>query len=91
MGRSVWVGSPRTASRRGLPRFGYNQEADRISTEFLSLVMEQDRKSRTIVEKYDLVRTADVSGEIRFGYRSNEASVGWTDAVFTARSVAGPR
>lgn len=41
---------------QGLRRYGYNQEADRISTEFLSLVLEQYRKSDTIVEKYDVVQ-----------------------------------
>jgi len=68
----------------GLRRYGYNQEADRISTEFLSLVLEQYRKSGTIVEKYDVVRrTAELGGKIRFGYRSNETGFGWTNAVFT--------
>lgn len=69
----------------GLRRYGYNTEADRISGEFLSLVLEQYRQSGTIVEKYDVVhRTSQLSGEIRFGYRSNEAGFGWTNAVFTA-------
>jgi alpha,alpha-trehalase len=69
----------------GLRRYGYNQEADRISIEFLSLVLEQYRNSGTIVEKYDVVRrTAELRGEIRFGYRSNEAGFGWTNATFTA-------
>ena len=69
----------------GLRRYGYNQEADRVSSEFLSLVVEQYRKSGTIVEKYDVVRrTAELRGEIRFGYRSNEAGFGWTNAAFTS-------
>jgi alpha,alpha-trehalase len=69
----------------GLRRYGYNQEADRISIEFLSLVLEQYRNSGTIVEKYDVVRrTAELRGEIRFGYRSNEAGFGWTNAAFAA-------
>ena len=68
----------------GLRRYGYNREADRISSEFLSLVLEQYRKSGTIVEKYDVVRrTMELSGEIHFGYRSNEAGFGWTNAAFT--------
>jgi alpha,alpha-trehalase len=76
---------------QGLRRYGYNQEADRISTEFLSLVIEQYRKSGTIVEKYDVVRrSAEVGNEIRFGYRSNEAGFGWTNAVFTALLDALP-
>jgi len=52
---------------------------------FLSLVRDEYLKSGTIVEKYDVVhRTAQVSGDIRFGYRSNEPGFGWTNAVFIA-------
>ncbi|HLK47643.1 MAG TPA: trehalase family glycosidase [Bryobacteraceae bacterium] len=75
----------------GLRRYGYNREADRISIEFLSLVLEQYRKTGAIVEKYDVVRrTSQLSGEIRFGYHSNEAGFGWTNAVFTALYDALP-
>ena len=76
---------------QGLRRYGYNQDADRISTEFLSLVRDEYRKSGRIVEKYDVVhRTADVGGEIHFGYRSNEAGFGWTNAAFTVLLDALP-
>jgi alpha,alpha-trehalase len=68
----------------GLRRYGYKAEADRISQEFLSLVLEQYQQSGIIVEKYDVVRrTSRVSGEIHFGYSSNEAGFGWTNGVFT--------
>jgi len=68
----------------GLRRYGYNAEADRISREFLSLVLEQYQQSGVIVEKYDVVRrTSRVSGEIHFGYSSNEAGFGWTNAAYT--------
>jgi alpha,alpha-trehalase len=68
---------------QGLRRYGYNTEANRISREFLSLVLEQYQQSGIIVEKYDAVRrTSRVSGEIHFGYSSNEAGFGWTNAVF---------
>lgn len=76
---------------QGLRRYGYDQDADRISSEFLSLVLEQYRKSGRIVEKYDVVhRTADVGGEIKFGYHSNEAGFGWTNAAFTVLLDALP-
>ncbi|HEY1241509.1 MAG TPA: trehalase family glycosidase [Bryobacteraceae bacterium] len=69
----------------GLRRYGYNREANRISNEFLSLVLDQYRKTGRIVEKYDVVhRTAELQGEIQFGYRTNEAGFGWTNAAFTA-------
>jgi alpha,alpha-trehalase len=76
----------------GLRRYGYNQDADRISTEFLSMVLEQYSKSGRIVEKYDVVRrNADLNGEIRFGYLSNEAGFGWTNAAVTALLDQLPR
>ena len=69
---------------QGLRRYGFSEAADRIAMKFLSLVRDEYLKSGTIVEKYDVVhRTAEVSGGIRFGYRSNEAGFGWTNAVFT--------
>ncbi len=69
----------------GLRRYGYSAEADRIATEFLSMVQEQYREHGIIVEKYDAVRRAiDVNRTIQFGYSSNEAGFGWTNAVFTA-------
>ncbi len=68
----------------GLRRYGYEKEADRISEEFLSMVAEQYKKEGTILEKYDVVRrSAELNREIRFGYRTNEAGFGWTNAVFT--------
>ena len=68
----------------GLRRYGYNTEADRISREFLSMVLEQYRERGIIVEKYDAVRRSmDVSRGIQFGYSSNEAGFGWTNGVFT--------
>jgi len=70
---------------QGLRRYGYRTEADRITREFLSLVLDQYRESGIIVEKYDAVRrTSRVSGNIHFGYSSNEAGFGWTNAAFTA-------
>jgi alpha,alpha-trehalase len=68
----------------GLRRYGYNEDADRISREFLSMVLEQYRERGIIVEKYDAVRRSiDVSRGIQFGYSSNEAGFGWTNGVFT--------
>ena len=75
----------------GLRKYGYATEADRISHEFLSLVEEQYQKDGIIVEKYDVVRRATALGaSIRFGYRTNEAGFGWTNAVFTRLSDALP-
>ena len=68
----------------GLRRYGYRAEADRIAEKFLSMVAEQYREHGTLVEKYDVVRrSVEVNREIRFGYHTNEAGFGWTNAVFT--------
>ncbi|HEX3879580.1 MAG TPA: trehalase family glycosidase [Bryobacteraceae bacterium] len=68
----------------GLRRYGYYPEADRVSGKFLSMVAEQYYSRGTILEKYDVVRrSAELNREIRFGYHSNEAGFGWTNAVFS--------
>jgi alpha,alpha-trehalase len=68
----------------GLRKYGYRKEADRISVNFLSMVAEQYLHTGMILEKYDVVRrSSELNREIRFGYRTNEAGFGWTNAVFT--------
>lgn len=68
---------------QGMRRYGYVEAADRITGKFLSLVLDDFLHSHRIVEKYDVVRRAsNVSASIGFGYRSNEAGFGWTNAAF---------
>jgi alpha,alpha-trehalase len=70
---------------QGLRRYGYRSDADRISEKFLSLVAREFAKYGTLEEKYDVVRgRVSVSGRLRYGYRTNEAGFGWTNAVFTS-------
>jgi alpha,alpha-trehalase len=70
---------------QGLRRYGFGAEADRVSVKFLSLMSQEFRKHGTLVEKYDVVRrSTDVTSRIHYGYRSNEAGFGWSNAVFTA-------
>jgi alpha,alpha-trehalase len=70
---------------QGLRRYGYRTDADRISKRFLSLVQQQFARHGAIEEKYDVVRRSDdVAPGLRYGYQSNEAGFGWTNAVFTA-------
>jgi len=67
----------------GLRRYGYNDDANRIARKFLSLVYREFRRTGTIVEKYDVERSsADIRGEVRYGYSSNEVGFGWTNGVF---------
>ena len=68
----------------GLRKYGYNEDADRISMKWLSLVRDEYRSHGYIVEKYDVVHGGkDVSSQIKFGYRTNEAGFGWTNTSFT--------
>ena len=70
---------------QALRRYGYRVEADRVSAKFLKLILSEYQKHGAIVEKYDVVRLrADIDRSIQFGYRTNEAGFGWTNAVFTA-------
>jgi alpha,alpha-trehalase len=68
----------------GLRRYGYEGEADRVSVNFLSLVLKDFIAHNTIVEKYDVTaRTSSLGAGLRFGYQSNEIGFGWTNAAFT--------
>ncbi len=69
---------------QGLRKYGYNEDADRISMKWLALIRDQYRAHGFIVEKYDVVHGGkDVSGQIQFGYRTNEVGFGWTNTSFT--------
>jgi alpha,alpha-trehalase len=71
----------------GLRRYGFNEDADRISRAFLSLVRESYQRDGVIVEKYDVTaRGTSTAGAIRFGYHTNEPGFGWTNAVYTRLS-----
>jgi len=68
----------------GLRRYGHEAEALRISENYLSMIQQEFARFGNIEEKYDVVRrSAHVSRTLRFGYRTNEAGFGWTNAVFT--------
>jgi alpha,alpha-trehalase len=68
---------------QGLRRYGYNKEADRITTNFLSTILKEFIQHNTIVEKYDVERReSEVSAGLKFGYKSNEIGFGWTNAAF---------
>ena len=66
----------------GLRRYGFNNDADRISRKFLAMVIRDFREHGTIKEKYDVVTAkSDLGAGLRFGYGSNEAGFGWTNAA----------
>jgi len=69
---------------KGLRRYGYAKEADRLTTNFLSMILKDFTEHNTIVEKYDVERRSSQLGAgIKFGYTANQIGFGWTNAAFT--------
>lgn len=66
---------------QAMRRYGYNNDADRISAHFLSLILAGFLQTHSIVEKYDVVQRS-TGVNVAFGYRSNEIGFGWTNAAF---------
>ncbi|MFZ2281232.1 MAG: trehalase family glycosidase [Prosthecobacter sp.] len=65
----------------GLHRYGYRHEARRIARRFVTLVINEFRRTGLLFEKYDVENmTSDVQGKIIFGYPTNEPGFGWTNA-----------
>jgi alpha,alpha-trehalase len=65
----------------GLRRYGFHEDADRISFEFASTVAENYVKQGYIVEKYNaLTRSTDAS--VSTGYLTNVVGFGWTNAAY---------
>ena len=65
----------------GLRRYGYDVEADRISSKFLATVVQNFLLDHTIREKYDVVTRSDIT-HIEAGYKQNVTGFGWTNGVF---------
>jgi alpha,alpha-trehalase len=65
----------------GLRRYGFEDQANRLSYAFLSNVAENFRRDGTIREKYDAVhRSAEAA--VKSGYSINVIGFGWTNGVF---------
>jgi alpha,alpha-trehalase len=67
----------------GIRRYRFNEEADRVSYEFLSTVAENFRRDGTIREKYNAV-TRSSETQVTAGYHMNIVGFGWTNGVFLA-------
>ncbi len=65
----------------GLRRYGFNDDANRISYKFLSTIAENFRRDGTIREKYNVVNRSSESN-IQAGYNQNVIGFGWTNAAF---------
>src|SRR6202051_896702 len=65
----------------GMRHYGHNVEADRVSAEFLSTVLENFQRDKTIREKYNVV-TRSSETNVKVGYAANVIGFGWTNGVF---------
>jgi alpha,alpha-trehalase len=65
----------------GIRKYGFAAEADRVSYEFLSNVLENFRRDGTIREKYNAV-TRSSETAVTAGYKVNIVGFGWTNAAF---------
>jgi alpha,alpha-trehalase len=65
----------------GLRQYGFNDDANRISYNFLATIADNFRHDGTIREKYNVVTRSSAS-EVRAGYRQNVIGFGWTNAAF---------
>ncbi len=73
----------------GMRRYGYKNDADRASYEFLSTVAENFRRDGTIREKYNVV-TRSSEAHVAAGYQQNVVGFGWTNGAFLALLHALP-
>ena len=67
----------------GLRRYGFAQDANRLSAEFLTTVLLNFRRDGTIREKYNVV-TGSSETHVQAGYTQNVVGFGWTNGVFLA-------
>jgi alpha,alpha-trehalase len=65
----------------GMRRYGHNAAADRVSTEFLSTVLQNFERDKTIREKYNVV-TRSAETNVTVGYAANVIGFGWTNGAF---------
>jgi alpha,alpha-trehalase len=73
----------------GLRRYGFEEDANRLSYKFLSMVTENFLRDGTIREKYDAV-TRSSETQVTAGYHMNIVGFGWTNGVFLALLHALP-
>jgi alpha,alpha-trehalase len=73
----------------GLRKYGFNNDANRISYKFLSTVAENFRRDGTIREKYNVI-TRSSESHVEAGYNQNVVGFGWTNGAFLALLRALP-
>jgi alpha,alpha-trehalase len=65
----------------GMRRYGFDDDANRCSYEFLSDVLKNFRRDHTIREKYNVVTSSDET-QVTVGYAKNQIGFGWTNGAF---------
>jgi alpha,alpha-trehalase len=65
----------------GMRRYGFAADADRVTYNFLSMVLEDFATDRYIREKYNVVKRTSATRIVR-GYSENVIGFGWTNGVF---------
>ncbi len=73
----------------GMRSAGYNADADRVSEEFLSMVLENYERDGTIREKYNVANRSTEANVV--GYHQNVIGFGWTNATFLVLLHALPQ
>jgi alpha,alpha-trehalase len=64
----------------GLRKYGFGKDADRISYNFVSMIVENFRRDGTIREKYNAV-TRSSETAVKAGYNINVVGFGWSNAA----------
>ena len=67
----------------GLRKYSFNDDANRLSYKFLSMVDENFRRDGTIREKYNVETRSDET-KVAVGYEANVIGFGWTNGAFLA-------
>src|SRR5215469_3249036 len=65
----------------GLRHYQFNDDADRLSYKFLSMILDNFRRDGILREKYNVV-TRSSETNVTAGYRINVVGFGWTNAAF---------
>ncbi|MBS1853079.1 MAG: trehalase [Acidobacteria bacterium] len=73
----------------GLRRYGFQDDANRLSRKFLTMVEENFDRDGTIREKYNVV-TRSSETPVRAGYQQNVVGFGWTNGTYLVLRHALP-
>lgn len=88
-GDVVWAPLTQVAVE-GLRRYGHHEAANRISVNFLSMVLKEQMTHGSVFEKYNgKSRSSNV--RLKYGYTTNETGFGWTNAGFISLYKQLPR